>query len=98
MTITSNGTASVTATGNKANLNTVLATVSQRDEKLTDLVVELQRFVSGLSADRKAIGDSLSSIVSLNRQTAGLLEDSRGDLKTDINQLGKVAGTLDDNS
>ncbi len=80
------------------NLNTVLATVADRDEKLSELVGELQRFVSGLSADRKAIGGSFSSIVSLNRQTAGLLADSRGDLETDIRELGKVAGTLDDNS
>jgi phospholipid/cholesterol/gamma-HCH transport system substrate-binding protein len=80
------------------NLNVVLGTVSDRDEKLALLISELQRFVSGLSEDRKAIGDSLASIVSLNQQTAGLLEDSRGDLKDDIAQLGKVAGTLDDNS
>ena len=80
------------------NLNTVLATVAERDEKLSHLVVELQRFISGLSADRTAIGNSLSSIVALNQQTAGLLEDGRGDLRTDIAELGKVAGTLDDNS
>jgi phospholipid/cholesterol/gamma-HCH transport system substrate-binding protein len=79
------------------NLNVVLATVADRDEKLTQLVLELQRFVSGLSADRKAIGDSLGSIVALNQETAGLLEDGRGDVETDIAELGKVAKTLDDN-
>ncbi|GAB3399715.1 Mce/MlaD family protein [Flindersiella endophytica] len=80
------------------NLNVVLGTVADRDQKLALLVSELQRFVSGLSEDRKAIGDSLSAIVELNQQTSGLLEDSRGPLKDDIAQLGKVAGTLDDNS
>ncbi|WP_020575521.1 MCE family protein [Actinopolymorpha alba] len=80
------------------NLTTVLTTVAQRDRRLSELVVELQRFISGLSADRKAIGDSLGSIVALNQQTADLLEDGRGDLKTDIAELGKVAGTLDDNA
>ncbi|MEQ4204982.1 MCE family protein [Actinopolymorpha sp. B9G3] len=79
------------------NLNVVLATVADRDQKLTQLIFELQRFVSGLAADREAIGDSLGSIVALNEQTAGLLEDSRGDLKTDIAELGKIAGTLEDN-
>ncbi len=80
------------------NLNTVLATVAERDQKLSHLVVELQRFISGLSADRKAIGSSLDSIVALNQQTAGLLREGRGDLETDIAELGKVAGTLDDNA
>ncbi|MEQ7009530.1 MCE family protein [Actinopolymorpha sp. B17G11] len=79
------------------NLNVVLATVADRDQKLTQLIFELQRFVSGLAADREAIGDSLGSIVALNEQTAGLLEDGRGDLKADIAELGKVAGTLEDN-
>jgi phospholipid/cholesterol/gamma-HCH transport system substrate-binding protein len=79
------------------NLNVVLATVADRDQKLNQLILELQRFVSGLAADREAIGDSLDSIVALNEQTAGLLEDGRGDLKADIAELGKVAGTLEDN-
>ncbi|MGW0231153.1 MCE family protein [Actinopolymorpha singaporensis] len=80
------------------HLDTVLATVAKRDRKLSALVVQLQRFVSGLAEDRKAIGDSLDSIVTLNRQTAGLLRDARPDLRTDVTQLGRVAGTLDDNS
>src|SRR5690606_28468963 len=58
------------------NLNAVLKTVGDRDEKLSHLVAELQRFVSGLSADRKAIGDSLSAIVALEQETADLLKDS----------------------
>jgi len=80
------------------NLNRVLATVAERDQEMTRLVSELQRFVSGLSEDREAIGDSLAAIVSLQEETAGLLEDSRDDLRTDIAELGKVAGTLDEHS
>lgn len=80
------------------NLNVVLGTLAERDEKLSGLISELERFVSGLSADRKAIGNSLSSIVEIQRETADLLEESRGDISTDIAQLRKVAKTLDENS
>ena len=35
------------------NLNSVLATVGQRDAELAELITQLQRFVSGLAADRR---------------------------------------------
>ena len=79
------------------NLNAVLGTVDERDQKLSELIVQLQRFVSGLSEDREAIGASLSNIAGLADATAGLLEESRPALKTDIRELGEVAGNLDDN-
>ena len=79
------------------NLNTVLGTVDQRDQKFSQLILQLQRFVSGLSEDREAIGASLTNIAGLADATAGLVEDSRPPLKTDIRELGEVAGTLDDN-
>lgn len=78
------------------NLNTVLKTVGDRDERLTALIVQLRRLMSGLAEDRHAIGDSLAAIVDLNEQTAGLLDETRADLRTDIAELGKIAGTLDD--
>jgi len=80
------------------NLNRVLATLAERDEQLSDMVSELQRFVSGLAADREAIGDSLEAIVALNQQTQDLLHEGRDDLRADIEELGKVAGTLEEHS
>ena len=79
------------------NLNTVLGTVDQRDQQLSTLITELQRFVSGLSEDRAAIGASLTNIANLADATAGLVKESRPAIRTDVRQLGKVAGTLDDN-
>jgi phospholipid/cholesterol/gamma-HCH transport system substrate-binding protein len=79
------------------NLNAVLGTVDQRDQKLSELILQLQRFVSGLSEDREAIGASLTNIAGLADATSGLVEDARPGLKTDIRELGKVAGNLDDN-
>lgn len=79
------------------NLNQVLATVQQRDSRLSELILQLQRFVSGLSADRTAIGSSLAGIADLADATTGLLAQGRAPLKDDIAQLGQVASTLDAN-
>ena len=79
------------------NLNTVLETVDERDEQLSTLLAELQRFVSGLAEDREAIGASLTNIAGLADSTAGLVQDARPALKDDIRELGEVAKTLDDN-
>jgi phospholipid/cholesterol/gamma-HCH transport system substrate-binding protein len=77
-----------------ANLNTVLATVDQRDNELDQLIVQLQRLFSGLSADRKAIGDSLAGIDLLTGDVAGLLKDIRPSLKPDVDHLGSLAAQL----
>jgi phospholipid/cholesterol/gamma-HCH transport system substrate-binding protein len=79
------------------NLNTVLATIDQRDDRLSQLLVELQRFVSGLSKDRQAIGASLTNIAGLAESTSGLLRDARPAIRDDVKQVGRVTGTLDDN-
>ena len=55
------------------NLNAVLATVDERDGQLDQLIVQLQQLVSGLAADREAIGESLANIGELTATTAGLL-------------------------
>lgn len=76
------------------NLNAVLGTVGARDSQLDQLLVQLQRFVSGLSADRVAIGQSLTAIDGLAADTAGLLSQARPPLKADIANLGRLATTL----
>jgi phospholipid/cholesterol/gamma-HCH transport system substrate-binding protein len=80
------------------NLNAVLATVDARDQQFSQTIRELQLFVSGLAADRTAIGEALSSISGLADATAGLLRDARPSLASDVDSLGKLAGTLNDNS
>jgi phospholipid/cholesterol/gamma-HCH transport system substrate-binding protein len=79
------------------NLNTVLGTVDERDAQLSGMIAELQRFVSGLAEDRKAIGASLGNIAGLAESTAGLVEDARPAIRTDVRELGEVTGNLDDN-
>jgi phospholipid/cholesterol/gamma-HCH transport system substrate-binding protein len=80
------------------NLNTVLATLDAHRGDLSLTVAQLQQFVSGLAADRAAIGAAVANISQLTGATAGLLRDARPDLAADIAQLNTVAGTLRDNS
>jgi phospholipid/cholesterol/gamma-HCH transport system substrate-binding protein len=78
------------------NLNAVLGTVDARDDQLDELLVQLQRFVSGLSQDRAAIGESLTSINGLAADTAGLLSQARPPLKADIAHLRTLSSTLNE--
>ncbi|MFL6100244.1 MAG: MCE family protein [Actinomycetales bacterium] len=76
------------------NLNLVLGTVEQRDGQLGSLVDQMDRFVSGLAADRSVIGSSLANINALADQTADLLVAARPPLKADIGQLRDLAALL----
>ena len=80
------------------NLNTVLRTVDVRDAQFSQLLDQLQRFVSGLAQDRTAIGDSLTNISGLAGSTASLLQEARPSIKADIAALNRVTGTLDGSS
>jgi phospholipid/cholesterol/gamma-HCH transport system substrate-binding protein len=80
------------------NLNTVLATVNQRGPQLGDLIDSVQQLVSGLAEQRKPIGDAVSALGNLTQTTAGLLNDARPPLKTDIAQLGKLSSNLADSA
>ena len=76
------------------NLNTVLATVDTRDQKLTALIVRFRDLMTGLAEDREAISAQLPDLASLLAGTSSLLRDVRGPLKTDISALNTVAGQL----
>ena len=76
------------------NLNTVLGTVDAHDQQLLSLIDQLQRFTSGLAADRETIGRSLSGINTLSAETADLLVSTRPLIKDDVSQLRTLATTL----
>ena len=76
------------------NLNVVLGTVDAHDEQLLSLIDQLQRFTSGLAADRETIGRSLTGINALSAETADLLVSTRPVVKDDVAQLRTLAGTL----
>jgi phospholipid/cholesterol/gamma-HCH transport system substrate-binding protein len=76
------------------NLNAVLTTVNQHGAQLTNLVGTLQRFVSGLSADRDALANAITGIGGLTTDVGGLLEQARAPLQVSITQLQQLSANL----
>jgi phospholipid/cholesterol/gamma-HCH transport system substrate-binding protein len=77
-----------------SNLNTTLVTLGDRDQELSELLIQFRRFISGLSGDREAILGSLDSISDLTVQTADLVTGIRPALARDVTELRKVAGNI----
>jgi len=78
------------------NLTSTLQIVSQRQQNFSQLLINLQQFITGLSQDINPILGSLGSINSLNTKTAGLLQQTRVPLKADLDRLRQLSTTLDD--
>lgn len=76
------------------NLNGVLGNLDEHETELTDFVVQMRRFVGGLAADRKVIGDALTHVNGLSDATADLLEAARPPLRGDLEQLRSLTATL----
>jgi phospholipid/cholesterol/gamma-HCH transport system substrate-binding protein len=79
------------------NLSSVLTAVGSRDTELSNLILQLQGFVSGLAQDRQSIGDSIDGINALATSTAGLLTQVRAPLAKDITDLTALTDNLNAN-
>lgn len=77
------------------NLNEVLDHVGDRDDQLSRLITTYRTFVGGLKGDRQAILGSLDQISELSVQTSDLVSGIREPFVSDIEQLRRVAGNLD---
>lgn len=80
------------------NLDHVLTLVSRHDGQLSDLVLQLQRLISGLAADRGPIGRSLGSIAGLSGNLAGLLSAARPDIAGNVDQVNRLSAVLNKNA
>jgi len=76
------------------NLDGVLGTVDAHDQGLDQLIVQLQRLVTGLAQDRGTIAASLGNINSLAVSTAQLISDIRPPLPADLFGLSSLANSL----
>jgi phospholipid/cholesterol/gamma-HCH transport system substrate-binding protein len=80
------------------NLSSVLDTIGRRDTELSNLIIQLQGFISGLADDRKTIVNALDGINKLTTNTAGLLTQVRAPLAKDIKDITGLVGVLNRNS
>jgi phospholipid/cholesterol/gamma-HCH transport system substrate-binding protein len=78
------------------NLNEVLDHLGDRDEELSRLITTFRTFVGGLEDDSDAILGSLDQISALSMQTADLVSGIREPFVSDVKQLRRVAGYLDE--
>jgi phospholipid/cholesterol/gamma-HCH transport system substrate-binding protein len=76
------------------NLLKVLNTVEQRDDGLNELIVQLQRLVTGLAADRNTIAASLGDIDNLASNSALLIQQIRPYVPADLNNLSGLTRNL----
>jgi len=79
------------------NLDFVLDHVADRDDQLSELIVNFRTLVSGLKDDREAILTSLDGISALSVQTAQLVKGIRPSFVEDVKQLRRFAGNVDRN-
>ena len=80
------------------NLSSVLDTLGQRDTELSNLIVQLQGFISGLAHDRFTIGNAIGGINKLTTNTSNLLTQARAPLARDIKDITGLVGVLNNNS
>jgi phospholipid/cholesterol/gamma-HCH transport system substrate-binding protein len=76
------------------NLTTVLSVVDQHNQGLDQLIVQLQRLVTGVAGDRQTIATALTNINGLTTSATQLLADIRPSLPTDLQALSAVTNTL----
>lgn len=80
------------------SLSSVMQTVDGRSEQLDLTITTMQQLVSGLSADRAAIGESIEGMDALTNRVSSLLEETRPSLQKSIGHLGVLSETLDEHS
>jgi phospholipid/cholesterol/gamma-HCH transport system substrate-binding protein len=80
------------------NLTSVLTAIGKRDNELSNLIITLKDFVSGLAGDRTTIGNAIVGINRLATNTSSLLTQVRPPLKSDITALTSLAQVLNKNS
>lgn len=79
------------------NLTSLLKTVNERRSGLSSIIVSLQQLVSGLAADRGAIGTAVTNLAGVTNSVGNLLKDARPSLRSAIDSLGALSANLADN-
>ena len=76
------------------NLSSLLKTVDDHHQQLSELVVQLKNWMTNVADDRNVIGQSVSNLSGLTAQLATLLTQGRPYIKSDVAQLRRVMTIL----
>ncbi|WP_139977720.1 MCE family protein [Nocardioides litoris] len=79
------------------NLDFVLDHIADRDDQLSQLIINFRTLVAGLKDDRRAILDSFDEVSALADETAELVEGVRPPFVEDIKQLRRLTKNINDN-
>ena len=77
------------------NVNAVVTTLSRDGDRFTGAIDRAERLVSGLASDRDRIGDAIVALDEGTASLADLLSSARPALKTNVEQLNRLAPLLD---
>ena len=72
------------------NLSTLMATVDEHHQELSELIISMKGWFGDLAKDRKVIGASLANISEVTQEVANLLTRARPLLKEDVAQLRRL--------
>lgn len=78
------------------HLAAALTVIDQHRGQVDHLIQGMATLMRGMSKDRKVIGSSLASVSTAADQTGDLLRRIRPGVKANIDQIGRLAGDLND--
>ncbi|AIJ24669.1 MULTISPECIES: MCE family protein [Amycolatopsis methanolica group] len=76
------------------NLNQVLGTVDQHDQEFAVALTQLSDLMSGLAADRQALGSSLQEVATMAGSFTDLLEQARPPLRSAVDEFGRTIANV----
>lgn len=81
-----------------ANLEKTLRTVEDRVPETNQLVIRLQKLITGLDGDRASIGRALDNIAGSTTSITRLLADIRPEVKADLREIGRLSKVVNNDS
>ncbi|WP_026917349.1 MCE family protein [Gordonia shandongensis] len=76
------------------NLTKVLDTVNRNDDEFTSLLVNTEKLVTGLAAQRDSVGSAISSVSNLTTVTGSILSKTRPAIQGDIAGIKSLSDQL----
>ena len=76
------------------NLTKVLDTVNRNDDQFSSLLVNTEKLISGLAAQRDSVGSAVSSVANLTTVTGSILSKTRPAIQGDIAGIKSLSDQL----